>query len=140
MKSIAIAVSGFLLTLYLNAQVVELDVSNIEYKKGGYLVIGIWDNPATYLEQEKSLKDMAIEVKASTMKILINDLQPGKYAIIAYHDINGNDELEQNWIGIPKEPIGFANDQKIGLGPPSFEKVATTIAQNSTTNLKIRLD
>jgi len=54
----------------------------------------------------------------------INDLPEGQYALAIYHDENGNDELDTNWLGIPKEPIGFSNSKMRTFGPPGFEDCA----------------
>ena len=34
----------------------------------------------------------------------VEDLPPGDYALLAYHDENGNRELDFRPLGIPKEP------------------------------------
>jgi len=45
----------------------------------------------------------------------------GDYALVVFHDENGNGKLDFNFIGIPKEPIGFANQYR-PKGPPSFTR------------------
>ena len=47
----------------------------------------------------------------------------GEYAVKIYHDENGNNELDKNMFGIPKEAYGFSNDARGSLGPPEYEKV-----------------
>jgi uncharacterized protein (DUF2141 family) len=44
----------------------------------------------------------------------------GKCAVAVYQDINENNQLDQNFLGISKEPIGFGNNHK-PFGKPSFE-------------------
>ncbi len=38
-----------------------------------------------------------------------------------YHDVNNNEELDKNFVGIPKEPYGFSG--KNGFGSPYFDRV-----------------
>ncbi len=45
----------------------------------------------------------------------------GEYALVVYHDENENGRLDKNFIGIPKEPIGFSNRYK-PKGPPTFDR------------------
>ena len=49
----------------------------------------------------------------------------GEYAITLYHDENGNEKLDKNVFGIPKERYGFSNNE---YGPhgskPKFKKAA----------------
>jgi uncharacterized protein (DUF2141 family) len=47
----------------------------------------------------------------------------GTYAVSIFQDTNGNGKLDQNFLGIPREPFGFGNNYK-PLGKPDFEKAA----------------
>ena len=54
-------------------------------------------------------------------------LPAGRYAIAVIHDENSNHKLDRNIIGIPKEGFGFANNPRVGLGAPSFDKAAIQV-------------
>jgi len=56
------------------------------------------------------------------------ELPPGRYAIAVIHDENSNHKLDRNIIGWPKEGFGFANNPKVGLSAPSFDKAAIQVA------------
>lgn len=67
-------------------------------------------------------------VQGATAKIVngiatveFKDLAFGEYAISAFHDENANDELDTNWIGIPKEGVGASNNAKGRMGPPKYK-------------------
>jgi len=60
-------------------------------------------------------------------------LPEGDYAVAAYHDKNGNGELDTNMIGIPKEDYGFSNDARGRMGPPSFDDAKVTVQQPAQT-------
>lgn len=62
----------------------------------------------------------------------------GKYAIAVIHDENGNHKLDRNFIGIPKEGFGFANNPRVLMSPPSFQAAATQVSCPET-QLDIRL-
>ena len=47
-------------------------------------------------------------------------MPPGDYAVAAIHDENRNARLDRNFIGIPKEGFGFANNPHVGLSAPPF--------------------
>lgn len=49
------------------------------------------------------------------------ELPFGEYAISAYHDEDTDQELDTNWLGIPKEGTGASNDAKGKMGPPKYE-------------------
>jgi uncharacterized protein (DUF2141 family) len=52
---------------------------------------------------------------------VMHELPPGDYGVVAIHDENKNHKLDRNFIGIPKEGFGFANNPHVGLSAPSFD-------------------
>ena len=62
-----------------------------------------------------------------TMRFVVEDLAPGRYALSAFHDENDNGELDTNLLGIPSEGYGFGNDASAAFGPPSFEAAAVDV-------------
>ena len=63
---------------------------------------------------------------------------PGKYAISVYHDVNGNQRLDSNMVGIPSEPYGFSRDARGKMGPPSFDDAAFEVGKDNV-NLTLRV-
>ena len=59
--------------------------------------------------------------------IVFTNLRPGRYAVVALHDENGNGYLDKNFVGFPTEPYGFSNGAEGFLGPPSFSDAAMAI-------------
>ena len=52
---------------------------------------------------------------------VVENLPAGDYGVVAIHDENKNHKLDRNFIGIPKEGFGFANNPHVGLSAPSFD-------------------
>ncbi len=50
-------------------------------------------------------------------------LPPGRYAVVAYHDENGNGELDRFLGMIPREGYGVSNIPEPS-GPPQFDQAA----------------
>ena len=48
------------------------------------------------------------------------DLPPGDYGVAVIHEENRNRKLDRNFLGIPKEGFGFANNPHVGLSAPPF--------------------
>jgi len=72
-------------------------------------------------------------------RIDLGQLPPGRYAISAYLDENGNRKLDSNWLGIPKEPVGASNNPRRRRGPPRFEDCAFEMDISDRT-VSIRLE
>lgn len=64
------------------------------------------------------LLEQAVE---GSLTLTAEDLPPGEYAIRIMHDVNGNDELDANLVGMPTEPYAFSNNAKGMFGPATWE-------------------
>jgi uncharacterized protein (DUF2141 family) len=65
-----------------------------------------------------------VPAKAGVVTVVLRNVPPGHYAVQAFHDANANHDLDQNFIGIPKEGIGFSNDAMPRLMRPKFKVAA----------------
>jgi uncharacterized protein (DUF2141 family) len=65
-------------------------------------------------------------------------LPPGTYGLVAIHDENGNARLDRNFLGIPKEGFGFANNPRVIIGPAPF-RVALVHVTCPATDITIHL-
>jgi uncharacterized protein (DUF2141 family) len=66
--------------------------------------------------------------KAGTVELLFGNLTPGDYAVMLFHDENGNQKMDSNLFGIPTEGYGFSNNAKGKFGPPKFTEMKVTVA------------
>ena len=66
-------------------------------------------------------------------------IPPGSYAIMLYHDENGNGRLDRGMLGIPTEGYAFSNDAPVRLGPPSFAAMEIRVPPGGTTRTAVRM-
>jgi uncharacterized protein (DUF2141 family) len=59
-------------------------------------------------------------------------LPAGDYGVAVIHDENRNAKLDRNFIGIPKEGFGFANNPHVGLSAPPFASALVHVQCPST--------
>jgi uncharacterized protein (DUF2141 family) len=64
--------------------------------------------------------------------VSIGDLPPGKYAISLFHDLDGDAEMDTNFVGFPKEPFGFSAPMG-KFGPPKFDEAAIEFSGENTS-------
>jgi uncharacterized protein (DUF2141 family) len=57
---------------------------------------------------------------------------PGRYGVVVIHDENSNMKLDRNFLGIPKEGFGFANNPRVVLSAPSFQAASVPVACPAT--------
>lgn len=111
---------------------VSLKITNIEPCKGK-IFISIYDNAASFKKKEP-LK--TISVQADEKEISINEKLPkGEYVFFAYHDSNENEKLDRNFLGMPKEPVGYSNHK--GGKPGGFNKLKIEIKEDSDIEIKL---
>ena len=103
----------------------------------GKVMLALFDKAADFPRGKMSLGNMA-PAAAGAVKVVFADVAPGRYAISAFHDVNGNQRLDANMVGIPSEPYGFSKDARGKMGPPSFDEAAFEVGKD-TVNLTIRV-
>lgn len=86
----------------------------------------------------KACHRASAKVTGSVVTLRFADVPLGTYAVTAYHDVNDNQKLDTNWIGIPKEPVAISNNARGRLGPPKW-KDATFELREATQELTVSL-
>jgi uncharacterized protein (DUF2141 family) len=115
-------------TLTLEFEITEFDKGSIR--------LALYDSEENYMKTPFRTASASVQNKTATL--VIDDIPKGIYNFSYYHDVDGNDELDKNMMGIPKEPYGFSNGEKGNFGPPSFDNSKIEISSNTTIQLKIK--
>jgi uncharacterized protein (DUF2141 family) len=105
----------------------------------GAVFIGLYATPSKFLNGNQS--DAIRKVRASTGPITVtfDNLPPGTYAVGAYHDENGNDHLDTNFLGLPVEGYALSNGVRAVMAKPTFQQAAFTVgAGDKPVSLHIR--
>jgi uncharacterized protein (DUF2141 family) len=69
---------------------------------------------------------LAADAKGVTCRY--RDLTEGTYAISIGHDLNGNQRVDTNLVGLPTEQWGVSNNARPSLRSPRFEEAAFKVA------------
>jgi len=122
----------FLLAAPLNPFAADLLV-NIKGIKSteGNIVIGVLDGAQGFPSKRKPLTGQIVKAEFPVLKVVFNDLKPGKYAIVAFHDVDTSGKINRNFFGFPTEAYGFSNDARRKLAPPKFEEAAIDLDQEN---------
>jgi len=87
-------------------------------------------------EQEVRVVGVTKSISDNKSLIIIENLNPGRYAFKFFHDENKNEKLDVNWLGIPTEGFGFSNNPSMTFGPPSFDKTVFDLTESKVINCK----
>ena len=92
----------------------------------GALKIMLFDREDGFRKEDKALKVLALPAAAGTVTGRFQGLPAGRYAVVAYHDENGDGKLNLRFGMFPKEGYGLSNSPKVS-GPPKFKDAAFDI-------------
>jgi uncharacterized protein (DUF2141 family) len=62
----------------------------------------------------------------------LTDVPCGDYAIKVFQDLDGDDKIGHNLVGMPTEPYGFSNDVFGMFGPPAWGEAKFVVASPDT--------
>jgi len=87
----------------------------------GKISVAVYNRSEGFLQFDQVYRYSSIAAHKGITYIAIDDLPEGEYALAIFHDENGNDKLDTNWLGIPRESIGFSRSHMRTFGPPRFK-------------------
>ena len=121
------------------AQNIEIVVSGVKPGKGQALI-------AVFKDQESfEKKEPFIGLQFDKTKIIDGqmrtsiELDPGVYGISFLDDKNKNGDMDNNWIGIPKEGFGFSNFEHKGFKKPHFDDFQIEVMEGETHSITIKM-
>lgn len=115
----------------------EIKVNGIEARGKGTMVLLLFNSAEGFdRKEEGALRRVSVTDFDATLQYTFKDLSPGQYSVMVFQDLNENDEMDKNFIGFPKEPLGATNLKR--MGRPSFKKTAVSLsAQTVRTEIKL---
>ena len=108
----------------------KIDVQDVENAKG-HIVLAVYKQgdfsgskdgpPPAYSNKSPAAPGV--------VSFMVEDVVPGAYTIVVFHDENDNEDVDTTWIGLPKEGIGFSNNAKINMGPPAESEMLFEVTE-----------
>lgn len=102
----------------------------------GAVMFGLYD--ATTYDGGQPIRGARLDVAAGQRTATFEGLAPGEYAIKAFHDVNGDGEMNRNPFGMPTEPYAFSNNAVGNMGPASWDRARFTVERSTTQTISIR--
>ena len=119
-----------------SAATLTVEVTNARSEQG-FVSAALYQGAARWLENGAALRAERAAAGAKVVFVFSN-LPPGRYAVSAYHDENGNSQLDRSLIGMPTERYGMSRDARGTIGPPTFDAAAFDLKGDAT--IRIQLD
>ena len=99
----------------------------------GRVLIALFDSEAGFAPDGVPVRVVDVAPQNGRASWVFTALPDGAYAVRAFHDENGNHQLDTNFLGIPQEPYGFSNNARATFGFPSYEQARFAFDAGSVT-------
>lgn len=108
---------------------ITVHIQDIKEKKGT-LRIFLFNNESGFLKKPKeAFREVSITYFDQNTSYTFKEIPFGEYVIAIFQDIDEDDKLDKNFIGIPIEPIAMSNMKKMGI--PSYKKSIVMLDQHA---------
>jgi len=97
----------------------------------GTLHVALWNDPDAFRDDARAVGRMTASAAPGDVTVVFPDVTPGTYALMAYHDADGDGQMDRFLGMIPTEGYALSNDPE-GSGPPAFEACAFTVGAEDT--------
>ncbi|MDP5159010.1 MAG: DUF2141 domain-containing protein [Flaviramulus sp.] len=114
---------------------IEVVITNLS-SNSGKVFVSLYNSESSFLS--KGIKATYTKIENNNCKVTFKDVPFGVYAISLFHDENGNNIMDSNFLGIPKEAYGCSNNARGFMGPPKWEDAKFQVT-NSTVKQIIKL-
>ena len=103
----------------------------------GAAMVALFDSEESY-GSGQAVRGVAVDVSAGQTEATFRGLPAGDYAMRAFHDVNGDGEMNTNPFGMPTEPYAFSNNARGNMGPASWERARFAASGATTQSITIR--
>lgn len=105
----------------------------------GAVLLSLFASEAAFDAGGQPVASLMAPVKGDTAEAVFPGLTPGRYAIKAFHDINGDGNMGVTPFGMPNEPFAFSNDAVGNAGPAKWADASFDLdVAGAVHSIKIR--
>ena len=102
----------------------------------GHVMVALFDSEAGYNSNRPVARTM---VGASGPAVAVFEhLSAGDYAVKAFHDVDGDGEMDANPFGMPTEPYAFSNNAVGNMGPATWSRARFEVSGDAAQTISIR--
>ncbi|KJS39703.1 MAG: hypothetical protein VR70_07445 [Rhodospirillaceae bacterium BRH_c57] len=92
----------------------------------GAIHIGLYDSDETFRDPDRAVGFHWVPAAPGRVQATFSDVAPGLYAVMAFHDADGNGSMNRFLGMIPTEGYALSKDPEVS-GPPPFSESAFTV-------------
>ena len=100
----------------------------------GAILFTVVNSEVAYGDKAPATAQAVLPVSTSSATQVFTGLAPGRYAIKAFHDVNGDGKMNANPFGIPTEPFAFSNNAVGNMGPAKWADASFDVKAGDNTH------
>ena len=104
----------------------------------GVVRCGLYAAPEAFPKAGQETRGVIAKIKGGQATCVFGGLQPGTYAVAAFHAESNETQMQYGLFGKPKEGYGFSRNPSSSMGAPKFAAAAFDYAGGAQT-VPIRL-
>jgi uncharacterized protein (DUF2141 family) len=94
----------------------------------GVVRCGLYTGPDGFPKPGQESRGVIANIKGQQATCVFDGLQPGSYAVAAFHAENNETQMQYGFFGKPKEGYGFSRNPPSSMGAPAFAAAAFNYA------------
>ena len=136
---LALATSAAFAPALVSAETLTITIADIRESEGRLMIqVANSEKGFEFSEDSAAPPPVAISQLAEAGEMTFEvTLPPGIYGARVLHDLNGNGEMDSNFVGIPKEPWAFSNNATGRLGPAKWQDAKFEISGDTAVETRL---
>ncbi len=111
------------------ASAADVEVELTGLRTGGDLYVAL-QTQDQFMQQDAAAGEIIKDVTEDSYTLTFKDVDPGQYALMVWHDIDGDGVFDVNEYGAPIDGWAAINGAEL-KGPPSFDAVSFTLGKKN---------
>lgn len=106
--------------------------------RSGTVMVALFDSAAAFNGGSGQPVASAAIPASGRVVATFENLPAGDYAMKAFHDVNGDGQMNTNPFGMPTEPFAFSNNAVGNMGPARWDRARFTVSGETAQTISIR--
>ena len=136
-----LSIPALILAASLTLQPAETSVVEITFDVGaedGVIMAALFDSEGAWDGGGAPVRAAMVDVAGGERVARFEGLPPGDYALRAFHDVNGDGQMNANPFGMPTEPFAFSNNAVGNMGPASWDRARFAVSGETRQTITLR--
>jgi uncharacterized protein (DUF2141 family) len=113
------------------ASAADVKVELTGLRTGGDLYVAL-QTQDQFMQQDAAAGEIIEDVSKDSYTLTFKDIDPGQYALMVWHDIDGDGVFDMNEQGAPIDGWAAINGAEL-KGPPTFDAVSFTLGKKDVS-------